>query len=667
MSEPNRDLEQLDLTERAPPSFDRDELGLDAPADGESKPRATPPPIPAAARTSRSMRAASVPPPIPDAARTSRPMRAASVPPPIPQRALTQSGRTLVPKTEEAVDVDLTSFAPTEAPPSDQALERDPAPLDIAPRGTAPIPATRDAAVIDVPSLALADDWSISGTVEPASDWSLGNNAEPASLAAAASTTELASDAATDGAESPAEEEAPAVAPPLPTFMLSAARTSLPTPPPLARDARRGTLPPPIRSSTSSFVVAPAPTPPATSSVLPAVSAFPVVVEAKAPARHEDPTPLPRPHVEHTDEIWFDSMASTDSREADADELLWDSTSNLHRKVAPIPVFKLGIAAVLVGGLSAMTVILLRGDHDAPARRTHHAAIAQEQTLAPTPAPVVTPAAPAVAPAAPAVAPVATPEQAGPAAVIPEPAPAATTPEPAPVANAPAAEPQVAAAEPPPASPTTRELPFTTEPEGATVTLITNGATSVVGVTPLNVNIDPALTYDIVLTRPGYRTRLARIDPKADEVHVVLVSNDEPAPARAKATHEEREERAETSTPAPPTRVNRTEAVASTPAPTERAKRPEQRPSLAAPRPTRVAAETPKGGTGILMVSSKPPCEIAVDGVATMLMTPQRAIKLKPGKHKVTLFNTARKIDKTFDVAILPGQPTKLIRDFMVH
>jgi hypothetical protein len=65
------------------------------------------------------------------------------------------------------------------------------------------------------------------------------------------------------------------------------------------------------------------------------------------------------------------------------------------------------------------------------------------------------------------------------------------------------------------------------------------------------------------------------------------------------------------------------------------------------------------------MVSSKPPCEIAIDGVATVLTTPQRAIKLKPGKHKVTLFNLSRKIDATYEVVIESRRPTKLIRDFM--
>ena len=65
------------------------------------------------------------------------------------------------------------------------------------------------------------------------------------------------------------------------------------------------------------------------------------------------------------------------------------------------------------------------------------------------------------------------------------------------------------------------------------------------------------------------------------------------------------------------------------------------------------------------MVSTKPPCEIVIDGVATMLTTPQRSIKLRPGKHKVTLLNDSLKIEAEFPVTIEPGKPTKLLRDLM--
>ena len=53
---------------------------------------------------------------------------------------------------------------------------------------------------------------------------------------------------------------------------------------------------------------------------------------------------------------------------------------------------------------------------------------------------------------------------------------------------------------------------------------------------------------------------------------------------------------------------------------------------------------------GTLMVGTKPPCKIYIDGKNTGLMSPQRSISLKPGKHKVTLINKKFKIKKTYNV-----------------
>ena len=65
------------------------------------------------------------------------------------------------------------------------------------------------------------------------------------------------------------------------------------------------------------------------------------------------------------------------------------------------------------------------------------------------------------------------------------------------------------------------------------------------------------------------------------------------------------------------------------------------------------------------MVSSKPPCQIMVDGRSTGLTTPQRAISLSPGTHKITLVNAMENIQKTVSVTIDPAQPTKLIQNLL--
>ena len=41
---------------------------------------------------------------------------------------------------------------------------------------------------------------------------------------------------------------------------------------------------------------------------------------------------------------------------------------------------------------------------------------------------------------------------------------------------------------------------------------------------------------------------------------------------------------------------------------------------------------------GVLDVESEPPAEIAIDGAATGLWTPQHRLRLPVGRHKVTLF-----------------------------
>ncbi len=75
--------------------------------------------------------------------------------------------------------------------------------------------------------------------------------------------------------------------------------------------------------------------------------------------------------------------------------------------------------------------------------------------------------------------------------------------------------------------------------------------------------------------------------------------------------------------------------------------------------------EAKAAGEGTLMISSKPPCEIEIDGKVTGLTTPQRAIPLPAGPHKITLVNSAEGIKKTVSVQITADKPTKVIQDFM--
>ena len=66
----------------------------------------------------------------------------------------------------------------------------------------------------------------------------------------------------------------------------------------------------------------------------------------------------------------------------------------------------------------------------------------------------------------------------------------------------------------------------------------------------------------------------------------------------------------------------------------------------------------------MLVLGSKPPCDIAIDGVATPLHTPQKEIKLSVGRHRITLTNGEFGINETFTVDIKPDVPEKLIKDY---
>jgi uncharacterized metal-binding protein len=85
------------------------------------------------------------------------------------------------------------------------------------------------------------------------------------------------------------------------------------------------------------------------------------------------------------------------------------------------------------------------------------------------------------------------------------------------------------------------------------------------------------------------------------------------------------------------------------------------------PAEARPIAEGPdaKGrGQGVLVLGSKPPCEITIDGSATGLHTPQKEIKLSAGRHRITLTNSEFGIKETFTVDIKADTPEKLIKDY---
>ncbi len=92
-------------------------------------------------------------------------------------------------------------------------------------------------------------------------------------------------------------------------------------------------------------------------------------------------------------------------------------------------------------------------------------------------------------------------------------------------------------------------------------------------------------------------------------------------------------------------------------------KAPKSAASAAGASSLTASAPAPSSGKGTLMLGSKPPCDIILDGKPTGLKTPQRAMELAPGTHSVVLVNPELGLEKKFKVKIAPGKTTKAIQD----
>lgn len=89
------------------------------------------------------------------------------------------------------------------------------------------------------------------------------------------------------------------------------------------------------------------------------------------------------------------------------------------------------------------------------------------------------------------------------------------------------------AAEPSDDEPARADLAITSQPDGATVTLIANGDATVVGKTPITASVDPALTYDVVFALRDHPTTILHLDAgKVHELAVDLTPQPMPAPPR---------------------------------------------------------------------------------------------------------------------------------------
>jgi hypothetical protein len=312
----------------------------------------------------------------------------------------------------------------------------------------------------------------------------------------------------------------------------------------------------------------------------------------------------------------------------------FDGETQAHQAKAPPPAVK------TTGGGGSRAELATASPPSAEASNAGTATAGAEQPQPPQPgsepvaahAPAKAKTEPATQPAAAAAPAVAAP---------PEPAPA---PEPASVATA---QPTAAVHEVKTTQGVVKlvDVRIDSKPSGATVMLVDNGKTSFLGTTPVSASVDPARSYDVILTLEGRPTQMSHIDPaRTHHVEVAL----------AKAAGSAKTIQAAASAPAPAAHHSSTHHSV---APTTT--------SFADPGFDKASPKADASGNGTLMVSSKPPCEIFVDGQPTGLMTPQRSIPLPAGAHKITFVNANQNVKKTVAVAIKVDQTTKLIQNFM--
>jgi hypothetical protein len=207
---------------------------------------------------------------------------------------------------------------------------------------------------------------------------------------------------------------------------------------------------------------------------------------------------------------------------------------------------------------------------------------------------------------------------------------------------------------------------FTSEPAGATVSLIVDGKRETVGQSPAKMKLDPRKTYQVLFEKPGYvsvNKPIVFTGATEEPIAVTLEKAGSPTPIAAVAPVQktnppiQKIEPPKVEKTGPVTRPEKTET-----AKVEKVEAPKPD-KTELPKPEKAVAET-KGGEGTLLLGSKPPCDIYIDGKATGLQTPQRDIKLASGKHKVTLVNNEFGIKESFSVDIKADATEKQIKDY---
>ena len=171
-------------------------------------------------------------------------------------------------------------------------------------------------------------------------------------------------------------------------------------------------------------------------------------------------------------------------------------------------------------------------------------------------------------------------------------------------------------------APVAHVLHVESQPAGAAVMRIDDGNTTLLGTTPIDLQIDETKGHDLVLTLDNYTPEFVRFSATDTKLATTLTAE---APA-----------------PAP--------VVVAAPVVAHH--------HHSAPVAPHVTA------MGHVNIASKPPCTIMIDGKAPGFTTPQRALELPVGHHEITFINATEGIHLTAAVDVTATKTATLVQDF---
>ena len=198
---------------------------------------------------------------------------------------------------------------------------------------------------------------------------------------------------------------------------------------------------------------------------------------------------------------------------------------------------------------------------------------------------------------------------------------------------------------------------FASNPPGATVSLIVDGKRETLGPSPATTKLDPRKSYQVLFEKPGFvsiNRPVVFTGTTEEKINVTLEKAGRAAAAAAVAQ-----------TPVTRPEVKETKKATTVAKAEPREPKAEPKETKVEPKETKSdASPAVAKGSGTLLLGSKPPCDIYIDGKDTGMQTPQRDIKLSAGKHRITLVNNEFGIKETFTVDIKADEVAKQIKDY---